>query len=368
MPSVSLSSSGGRLGAALLVALTVALGAAGCAVLGPSSIEYGRAAYSDALIDTNGEQVLATIVRMRYGEPTGLLAVTSVTANLQFQTNIGSEFGIGSDSSFEGNLTPLSAGIAYEENPTISYAPVQSGKYMRQLHSPLPIDLTVLLLGSLGQTPQVMEFLVRGINGIRNPDFVTEPGVEPDPRFARIAELLAELSRGGYLTWSPERGEPASYALLLSGEGEGYAQRVRELYDLLGFAAPSDLDEVVRLPVDSGIGRPGSPAIRLSTRSLYELLGIAAACVEVPDEHVQSGFAPAVAPAGTMSPAIRIRASSSRPWGASVKFKRYGWWFFVDFSDSQSKLTFHLLEALVSVAMSDNAEMRAPVLTVPASH
>jgi hypothetical protein len=72
--SVSVPSSGGHYVAALLVALTVALGAGGCAVLGPSSIEYGRAAYRDALIDTNGEQVWATIVRMRYGEPTGLLS------------------------------------------------------------------------------------------------------------------------------------------------------------------------------------------------------------------------------------------------------------------------------------------------------
>lgn len=349
------------------VTMAIGLAAPGCAVLGPSSIENGRAAYNDALIETNNEQVLAMIVRMRYGEPTGLLAVTSVTANLHIQTSLGSEFGIGPDSNFEGNLTPLSAGIAYEENPTVSYAPVQGQKYLREFLSPLPIDVTVLLLASLGQSPQLMEFLVSSINGIRNPDFVAETPVEADPRFVRIAELLAELSRGGHVAWTQEAVEPPSFALVLSGEGAGYAQHVRELYGLLGFAAPRDLHEVVTLPVHAGVGKPGKEAIRLRTRSLYELLSIAAASVEVPDEHIQSGFAPRLPPAGAAR-AIRIHTSESRPWGARIKFKRFGWWYFIDFSDSESKLTFRLLETLVSVQMADSvAQKSAPVLTVPVS-
>lgn len=347
--------------------LLVALAVAGCAALGPASIENGRASYNDALIDTNSEQILAMIVRMRYGEPAGLLAVTSVTANLHIKANIGSEFGIGPDNSFEGNLTPLSAGIGYEENPTVSYAPVHGRKYLRELLAPVPIDLTVLLLASMGQTPQGMELLVSSINGIRNPAFLIEPAGEPDPRFARIARLLAELGRGGHVDWSQEPSEPPSYALVLSGEGEEYSQQVRELYGLLGFAAPSNLDGVVRLPVQAGIARPETAAIRLRSRSLYELLGIAASSVEVPDEHVDSGFAPASARPGTSRPAMRIRASSSRPWGVPLKFKRYGWWFFVDFDDADSKLTFRLLESLLSVEMFDSAAKTAPVLTVPVS-
>jgi hypothetical protein len=99
------------------------------------------------------QQVVEMMVRMRYGEPTDLLAVSSVTANLHVQANGVAQFGIGPESNFEGNLVPLGAGITYEENPTISYAPVQGEKYLRELLSPMPIDLTVLLLGSLGNSP-----------------------------------------------------------------------------------------------------------------------------------------------------------------------------------------------------------------------
>jgi hypothetical protein len=352
-----------------LVALAVAgLSATGCAVLGPAAIKSGRAAYNDAIVATNNQQVLAMIVRMRYGEPSGLLAVSSVTANLHIQTSIGSEFGFGPDSNFEGNLTPLSAGVAYEENPTISYTPVQGEKYLRQLLSPLPIDLTVLLLGALGNSPEAMTLLVKGINGTQNPDFVADASVEADARFGRIVVLLAELGRTGRLTWAQEPGEPPSFVLALRGEGTAYAQQIGELYGLLGFAAPRDLDDVVTLPVHLGVGKPGKAAIQLRTRSLYDIFSIAAASVDVPEEHIQSGLAPRLAAAGSAGQSIRIQGSKSCPRSAMIAVKRHGWWYFIDGTDTRSKVTFRLIEALMSVRMAEAVEQRAtPVLTVPVS-
>jgi hypothetical protein len=356
-------------GRLLVTPAILAMAATGCALLGPASIRNGRAAYSDAIVATNSQQVLGMMVRMRYGEPSGLLAVSSVTANLHVQASAGTEIGVGEESNYSGNLVPLTAGVAYEENPTISYTPVQGEKYMRQLLSPLPIDLTVLLFGALGDSPQVMTLLVRSINGIQNPDFLIEPSSEEAvPRFERIVKLFAELSRGGHLAWAQEASEPASYAMALTGEGESYAQQVEELYGLLGFAAPRDLDGVLTLPVYLGIGKPGKAAIQLRTRSLYGLFTIAAASVEVPEEHVQSGLAQPLPPAGPAGRSIRIRGSKGSPGQAMIAIKRHGWWYFIDGTDAESKLTFRVLEALMSVRMAETAQQTAtPILTVPVS-
>ncbi len=351
-----------------LLLSSVCLAASGCAVLGPASIKSGRAAYNDAIIATNNQQVLAMIVRMRYGEPAGLLAVTSITANLHIQTSAGTEFGFGPDSNFEGNLTPLSAGVIYEENPTISYTPVQGEKYLRQLMSPMPIDLTVLVLGAVGSSPQAMTLLVRSINGIRNPDFLSDASVAADHRFARIVELLAELNREGHVTWVQEPGEPPSFALALRGEGATYAQKLGELHGLLGFAAPRAIDDVITLPVRLGIGKPGMAAIQMRTRSLFELFSLAAAAVEVPEEHVQSGLALPLPPAGLAVKSIRIRSSKICPRSAMVAVRHHGWCYSIDGTDAESKLTFRLLEALMSVRIAEAVEHRAiPLLTVPVS-
>ena len=50
--------------------------------------------------------------------------MASVTANVRVATNASINVGIGPEEYFAGNLVPLSGGVAYEENPTISYIPV----------------------------------------------------------------------------------------------------------------------------------------------------------------------------------------------------------------------------------------------------
>jgi hypothetical protein len=65
---------------------------------------------------------------------------------------------------------------------------------------------------------------------------------------------------------------------------------------------------------------------------------------------------------------MRIRRSEWHPRGAMVAVKRHGWWYSIDGTDAASKLTFRMLEALMSVRMAETVEQRAaPVLTVPVS-
>jgi hypothetical protein len=104
----------------------------GCAVVGPKSISMGRADYNEAINRTEDEQMLPSIVKGRHGETFSLLAVSGVAANVRFGTNAGVEVGWGSKENYAGNLVPFSGGLAYEENPTITYAPVQGEHYLRQ--------------------------------------------------------------------------------------------------------------------------------------------------------------------------------------------------------------------------------------------
>ncbi len=343
------------------------LAAPGCAIVGPAAMRGGRSVYNDAIVATNNEQVLAMIVRMRYGEPAGILAVSSVTANVRVQANAAAQFGVGPESSFEGSLVPLSAGVVYEENPTISYVPAQGAEYLRQLLSPLPIDLLVLLLGATRDSPQVLTLLVRSINAIQNPDFIEDPSVAADRRFARIAELLAALDRRGQLAWAQEPGEAPSFELVLRGEGEAYAQQVAELYALLGLRRPPGFEDVLTLPVRLGVGRHDEAAIQLQTRSMHDLFGIAAASVDVPREHLASGLAPPVPPAGPAGACIRVRRTRDRPGPALVAIEHHGWWYSIDSTDAASKLTFRVLESLLTARIADTIDRRSalPVLTVP---
>ena len=73
-------------------------------------------------------------------------------------------------------------------------------------------------------------------------------------------------------------------------------------------------------------------------------------------------------PAGSAGRSIHIRGSKGSPGQAMIAVKRHGWWYSIDSTDAESKLTFHVIEALMSVRMAEaNLDRATPVLTVPAS-
>lgn len=350
----------------LVLALTLPV-LAGCGGVGPDVIRSGRPVYNEAIVATNNEQLLAMIVRMRYQEPAGLLAVASVTANVRVQTSVGADFGYGPEDYFSGNLVPLSVGALYEDNPTISYTPVQGQEFLRQALSPLPLDLTVLLLNALGDSPDAMTLLINEINGLQNPDSIGDTFSPVDPTFQEVVGLITSLHRRGRLLWIEQAGNPSSFAMALRQKDEEDASAMRRLSELLGLRAPPATGGVTTFRVVLGIGDANPDEIIVRTRALFEIFQIAAASIDVPDEHLESGLAPPSVPVGLASEQIRILSSSGRPDNALVAVRHHGWWYWIDATDSRSKATFRLLESIMTARMADATSRNSgvPVLTVP---
>lgn len=136
----------------------------GCAMVGPRSISAGRSDYNEAINRTEDEQLLLSIIKGRYGETSSLLAVTGVAANVRFRANAGAEVGFGPNVNYLGNLVPFRAGLAYEENPTITYAPIQSEKYLRQVLSPIQLDMLLMSVRAMTSGGNLFILLVDRIN------------------------------------------------------------------------------------------------------------------------------------------------------------------------------------------------------------
>ena len=340
-----------------------------CSSFGPEAITRGRQAYTEAIAVTNDHQILGFIVRLRYAQAGALLGVTSITANLNVAANASANFPIGPDESFAQNLVPLGLGFAYEENPTITYTPIQGDKYLRRLLAPVPLDVAVLFQNASYPLGGVMTTLIRSINGLKNPDFLTAPSVRPDPRFTRVVELLDELQAAGHLDWVQAEKQPDRFALALIGYAPDYTDQVRELAGLLGFPLPKDPTAALVIPVRAGLGDSHSGELALRTRSVYDLMRIAAAAIDVPEQHLTTGTAERFPPAGPVGAGIRIGRSKERPANAAVAVAHQGWWFYLDNTDQSSKHFFRLIELLMSSHISDVSDRQqlAPVITLPAN-
>lgn len=370
-------------GAVLIAALQA------CSSLGPDALKQHRPAYNDAITATNSEQNLAWIVRMRYGLPHSQLAVSNITANVRFRTNAELQLGFGPSENYLGNLIPFGGGVVYDENPTISYVPVQGEKHLRSLLSPLSMDLLGLLLNMNYRPETIFAVLVRRVNGVPNPDFITDRAQETDTRFTRLLASLSLLATADKLTFFESNEKPKTVSLSASATGDkltvfeskkkpkrysvwihdyspDHTDVVAELLDLLGIEGIEPDGQDIVLRVVAALRRPTSEAIAIQTRSVLDMARIASASVEVPEEDRAAGLTVELPKLGLAGRHIRVQRAVSRPATAAAATRFNGSWYYIAGNDIRSKLYFRLVTTLMSVQLSKaTAGARAPVLTVP---
>jgi hypothetical protein len=335
----------------------------GCAGAGPAALSSGRSAYNAVINETEDEQILSMIVRQRYDETFGMLAVSSVTASLRIGASIGGNVGVGPRSGYEGNLVPISAGATYEENPTISYVPLQGEKFVQRMLAPVSAEQALLLSRMSTAEVEVLRFMVRRANGVANPIYSPRPTAGDAEPFDRFIDLYSRLRDSGRL--DIVRSADDQYAMLFHDYAEDGAPEVAELLRTLGVQKGPEGGAPITVPLRFFVGAMWTDGIDLETPSALEVIEAAAAGVEVPDAHLSEGIAQpsAVTPQRAL---ITVHASRDHPAPASVAVKHRGWWFFVDGRDARSKQAFMVLRTLIGLRLDDAASgQRAPVLTIP---
>jgi hypothetical protein len=353
---------------ALTTLCVVLAGLSGCAMVGPRSISMGRADYNEAINKTENEQMLLSIVKGRYGETFSLLSVSGVVANVRFRTNAGVQAGVGSPASYAGSLVPFSAGLAYEENPTITYAPVRGQRYFRRFLSPITLDMLLLIVRANSNEEQVFTLLVNRINDLQNPDFLDAPFAAPDPGFMRFVELFTGLRKAGVLGLVSDPREEVAFDVVILGYAPKYSQKVREFVALLDLKMPVDESKDIVIPVYFAIKTKQFHGIGITTRSTFDLIEILRAAIEVPQEHARAGLVLNYPPMGLPGQGIRIISSREKPKSMSVAVKYLGYWFYIEKSDQRTKMVFRAMRMFWSLSIAAGAdEMAAPILTIPVS-
>jgi len=336
------------------------LGLCGCAVVGPQSISAGRGVYTETINRTSDEQTLNMLVRQRYEETFGMMSVASVTANLQFRAQAATNIGIGDSDNYVGNLVPLSAGVAYEENPTISYVPLSGEDFTRRMLAPISVDEWRLIGGGVKHPGSVFALAVRRVNGLRNPLFDPE---SPSPAFARFVALYDRLRLADVLDFVAYPGSKAEpgYFWDIHNYAEKHGDSVRELLGLIGIEVQPDGSPIL-LPIREAVGTSTS-AVHLQLRSALEVLHVLGAGIEIPPPHLEAGI---VEPPTAAMRFLTIRAAEQRPDNATVRIRFRDWWFYIDATDTQSKRAFQFLQTFIGMRLADpGAAQKAPVITVP---
>src|SRR5208283_2013214 len=173
-----------------LACLTLIL--SGCSSLGPTVISHDRADYLSSVAESWKEQTLLNVVRLRNGDATSFLDISSVVSSYAFQGQLSAAGVINSNltSVAPWNTTTLGASLAYQDRPTISYTPLSGDKFTKSLLRPIPPAAIFQLVQAGFPADFVLQVTVRSLNGISNHGSMGGMMQAADPEFYPLIDAL----------------------------------------------------------------------------------------------------------------------------------------------------------------------------------
>jgi len=383
--------------------VAVAFFLTGCGTMGPKVMKGNRTAYNTGIQQSDKEELLLNLVRIRYLEPPFFMSVGSISSSFNFQVTTGLSadfnagttqtvvpYGVSEKTGMVNSYYPALAGypdaavkpsleFQYYESPTITYAPLQGEKYVTQLLSEIDPGRFFFLYRAGADMDMLLDVLVRQLGTLRNP----APG-EDSPeartgrdRFRELSRALTAMQGRGDLQLqytAPEPGVAESLVLQMRFADTAEAARLDELF---GIALPRLNAQDGRLVAQARLIRAmdflsvqtrDEQAVNLAfdLRNTMEVLEYLAEGVQVPEEDVKAGIV--MPPARHLVPearsAVAVRCDRKKPPHTYVSTYYEGKWFFVAANDMPSKSAFGFLMTLLAMEGGD-VKSSLPVLTIP---
>lgn len=342
---------------------------AGCRSIGPGTVARDRYDYSGSISDSWKRQTLLNVVKLRYLDPPIFVDVGQIVAGYSLQTVVNAGASFPQNGIAGGNTADVGGAATYTDRPTITYTPLTGDKFLKALMTPLPPEAVFYTIESGWPADAILFTAVARLNGLRNQTASISGLTAADPRFMKALELLRRIQDSGGVGMRLERGTNGQESVLATIRSADMTEQTRvdgqELRRLLGLASDATEFNLVY-----GTVAANDHELAMQTRSLLHILGVLAAQVEVPPEHVAEGRAtPGVREVEQDGTAVvrlvRIHSSKGKPADSYVAVPYQDHWFWIDACDLKSKRAFAFM--LLLFTLSDTGAQPGPALiTIPA--
>lgn len=338
----------------------------------------GRTSYNKTIQKTNNEQMLLNLVRLRYCDTPYFLDVGAVTAQFSQKGKLQPSFTIpGFDSA-----SPFKFGAEYEwqNNPTISYSPLQGSSFAKQLLQPIDLRTLQKIIYSGWNIDRVFRVTVQNIDNLPNARGSSGPAPEIAPdyeRFQEVSALLGYFQRRGELLMgvhqaerkSKDAGAPVVCCQSVQITFPKGTEEADRLAGLLEGTTTTKDSYYINLP----IGFTKEQEIGILPRSVLGCMYHLSLGVEVPCEHINCGAVIVTKnPDGSLfdwgnvvGNMLRIHSSKNYPSNAFMAVRYRDYWFYISNYDVKSKRTLALLMQIYNLQQGESDKVQAPILTIP---
>jgi len=335
----------------------------GCSHFGPNTIRNSRTDYNIAIEQTSNEQLLLNLVRLRYRDTPFFMETASISTNFSFDGGIGATADIVPSAADNYGLF---SNLNYSENPTITYIPLQGEKFVKQMLTPLRLEILLLLYHSGWSIDRLMRITAQSINGIPNAPTASGPTPDTAPEYEHFNEISALI-----------RSLQKSRSIVLAADAEGglvlnIKPESHKSSDVQTFLQALNLDgNTLSFPITSSLIMD-SKRISIIPRSLMASMFYLSQTVDVSQYDRDAGKVTITKyESGEVFDwdnvahnLFNINTSSSYPKSPYVAVKYRDAWFYIDDADLSSKSTFSLLKQLLALQSGD-VQFQVPVLTLP---
>lgn len=348
---------------AQLMLVTLAL--SGCTIAG-TAIRSGRVHYNRAIQETNNEQLLLNLVRLRYLDVPYFIEVAGISATFEVSAQAS---GLWTEPRSPDSAREVRAQLGAREQPTITYAPLAGDKFASQLMTPLDENTILLLYQSGWPIKRVLLTTVQNMNGLENAPFGLAPATARQYQpFREAVELLSALQdRGALSLGMVVESKEKSHLELRIADDVGQSPEAKRLRELLQLDPQHN-----RFPITAEAGPSGPDHIDIVPGSLMSCLFYLSHAVETPTRDEDAGLVTVTrAQDGQrfdwrtiMGDLIQVHQSSSHPSDPYVAVRYRDRWFYIRNDDTDSKATFVMISQLFALRAGD-VRSAMPLLTLP---
>jgi hypothetical protein len=322
--------------------------------------------FNMAVQQTNSEELLLNLVRLKYRDSTYFMSVSNITSSSLRTASVTAGANI---SSHGPNTYSPTASVGIQEAPTIVYQPLQGEQFVREVMTPLKFDEVVLLFHSGWGVDRILRVVLQSMNSVPNAPTAAGPTPDLAPEykdFRELAILLRRLARRGLIELGESTGPDATFHLIFTAPADDPdATRARQILKLR-----PDLNS---FNIVTGVGASDGTNIKVVLRSFNSVLSFLSDSVDTPVGDESSGHVTITkTQAGerfdwqlVFGNLLHIHTAQQQPKNAAVAVRYRGAWFYIEDSDLDSKSTFNLLGDIFAMQAGE-IKTTAPVLTVPA--
>ncbi len=359
-----------------------------CASIGPKHIDLDRANYNDIIWQTDLEQLLKNIVRLRYIETSSYFQVTNVTASSSLVQSVSGQL-VGPPSSLS-YYPQWSAGpqMVYTDSPTISYAPIGNAAFVASLEKPVNFNYFILLThGARYGFDDLAKVMLSRIGPLANSPSATSlsvyelPDYKPFYRFVDLVEKM--LTTRAIIPKPIYFNETLGIMLRFQQKNSANALLLKKMVGV-----PANSENIIIMPEGEAVivqeknGQLVVPPIpnKLSnvvyaqTRSINAMLTFLSHAVHVPHPDIKAHMTlEGHYPDNTvfnwnplMKGVLTIHCANFEPM-ENVMIKTYvnHHWFYIKASDVDSKMTLYLVIKLIEIVSVLPPQYQGPSLTLP---